>query len=68
MEIGEVRDPQPVELLRKSPDPNRRDFEPNPAGLEPPPRRRRGSGGDQAEQRRWYQASSFSSTGVTGTT
>ena len=68
MEIGEVRDRQPVELLRKSPDLNRRDFAPNPAGLEPSPRRRRGSGADLADQRRWYQASSFSSTGVTGTT
>jgi hypothetical protein len=58
MEVGEVRDPQPVELQRKSPNPNRLDFEPNPAGLEPPPRRGRGSGADQAEQRRWYQEGS----------
>ena len=68
MEIGEVRDPQPVELLRKSPDPNWLDVEPDPAGLEPPPRGSRGSGAEERKRRDRNQASSFSSTGVTGTT
>ena len=68
MKVGEVRDPQPVELPGKAPDPNRLDLEPDPAGLEPPPCRSRGSGAEKRKRRDRNQASSFSSTGVTGTT
>ncbi len=69
MEVREVRDPQAVELRRQASEPDRDLVEPHPPGLEPAPGC--GTGGahaGQAEQRRRNQASSFSSTGVIGTT
>ena len=67
MEVGEMRDPQSVELRRES---NQRDLEralPQPAGLEPRP----GTDGrdrDGEREEEPGQTESFSVTGSTETT
>ena len=67
MEVGEMRDPQPVELRRDS---RQRDLEralPQPPGLEPRPGTdRRDRGGEREEEP--GQTESFSVTGSTETT
>jgi polysaccharide pyruvyl transferase WcaK-like protein len=68
VEVREVRDPDAVELLRQAQQANALLDEPDPAGLEPAPGRRSGASAEDARKRDGYQASSFSRTGVTGTT
>ena len=70
MEVGKVRDPQPVELRREAPKRHLLGLEPNPPGLEPriAGARRDRAAAEEREQRGGPQTRSFSITGVTGTT
>ena len=68
VEVGEVGDPEPVELGRQAPKRDLDRVQPDPARLEP--RVRSAGRGSRADQyrRRETQTSSFSSAGATGTT
>ena len=64
VEVGEVNEPQAVELLREPRDGNLDAAEPDPAGLEPAP----GDGGGPDGRDGSDQTCNFSSTGSTETT
>jgi hypothetical protein len=67
VEVGEVRDAEPVELGRHAVQLDLDDPSSQPTGLEPrPARRRRGCGGQEQEEP--GQTESFSVTGATETT